>query len=129
MPVDQFAAINMSSSKRSLRSSDCVSKSSKRPKLEPEPTKKVKHGNSSKPPVPDNIAQRLLDIEGAMSRDLGGIDFGPTITHIYNPLDYASNTHSQYVRCYGDSVKRILFLGMNPGPFGMAQNGVSLRVP
>lgn len=72
----------------------------------------------------DAISKQLLDIEGRMCKELEGIDFGGSITHIYNPLDYASDTHSHYVGCYGNSVKRIMFLGMNPGPFGMAQNGV-----
>jgi single-strand selective monofunctional uracil DNA glycosylase len=29
-----------------------------------------------------------------------------------------------YLRRYGNGRKRVLFLGMNPGPFGMAQTGV-----
>jgi single-strand selective monofunctional uracil DNA glycosylase len=29
-----------------------------------------------------------------------------------------------YLRRYGNGPKRVLFLGMNPGPFGMAQTGV-----
>lgn len=50
--------------------------------------------------------------------------FGPPVTHTYNPLAYAWAPHSAYLRKYGNSRKRVVFLGMNPGPFGMAQTGV-----
>ena len=46
------------------------------------------------------------------------------MTHIYNPLDYAWMAHSQYLELYGEAPKEVLFLGMNPGPWGMAQTGV-----
>lgn len=44
--------------------------------------------------------------------------------YIYNPLEYAWETHADYIRRYGEGRKRVLFLGMNPGPFGMTQTGV-----
>ena len=46
------------------------------------------------------------------------------VTHVYNPLEYARRAHNAYIRSYGDELKRVVFLGMNPGPFGMAQTGV-----
>ncbi len=73
-----------------------------------------------------SLATQLLAIERAMCRKLEEIQFGSPITHIYNPLDYAANTHSHFVSCYGNSTKKVLFVGMNPGPFGMAQNGVKM---
>ena len=45
-------------------------------------------------------------------------------SHVYLPLDYAREPHEEYLRRYGSSPKRVIFLGMNPGPFGMAQTGV-----
>lgn len=51
-------------------------------------------------------------------------EFGPPVTHVYAPLDYAWAVHEQYLRRYGEGPKRVLFLGMNPGPFGMVQTGV-----
>lgn len=62
-------------------------------------------------------AQRLRDATGKLK-------FRPPVTHVYNPLVYAWRAHEIYLRRYGDSRKRVLFLGMNPGPFGMAQTGV-----
>src|SRR3989440_9581407 len=62
-------------------------------------------------------ARRLRD---AVDR----LTFGPPVTHVYNPLTYAWRAHELYLRRYGDSTKRVIFLGMNPGPFGMAQTGI-----
>ncbi len=45
-------------------------------------------------------------------------------THVTNPLTYAWRPFAAYVQRYGAGRKRVLFLGMNPGPFGMAQTGV-----
>jgi single-strand selective monofunctional uracil DNA glycosylase len=63
-------------------------------------------------------AARRLRVETARLR------FGPPITHVYNPLIYAWEPHAAYLRAYGATPKRVVFLGMNPGPFGMAQTGV-----
>lgn len=45
-------------------------------------------------------------------------------SHTYLPLDYAREPHELYLRRFGTGRKRVVFLGMNPGPFGMAQTGV-----
>src|SRR5437667_438419 len=50
--------------------------------------------------------------------------FATPVAHVYNPLIYAWRAHEVYLRRYGNGTKRVLFLGMNPGPFGMAQTGV-----
>lgn len=62
-------------------------------------------------------AQRLAD---AVDR----LDFAEPTTHVYNPLRYAWAPYEQYLRKYGNSRKQVVFMGMNPGPFGMAQTGV-----
>ena len=46
------------------------------------------------------------------------------MTHVYNPLDYAWAAHEQYLNLAATTKKKVVFLGMNPGPFGMAQSGV-----
>jgi single-strand selective monofunctional uracil DNA glycosylase len=43
---------------------------------------------------------------------------------VYNPLEYAWAPYAAYLRKFGNGRKRCVFLGMNPGPFGMAQTGV-----
>lgn len=52
------------------------------------------------------------------------LKFAAPVSHVYNPLQYAWAAHETYLRRYGIDAKRVLFLGMNPGPFGMAQTGV-----
>ena len=72
-----------------------------------------------------DVSGKLLYIEQTQCSLLLQLDYARSgVTHIYNPLDYASVPHSQFVRQYGNSKKRIVFMGMNPGPYGMAQNGV-----
>jgi single-strand selective monofunctional uracil DNA glycosylase len=43
---------------------------------------------------------------------------------VYNPLHYAWEPNRNYLQKFGVAPKRVIFLGMNPGPFGMAQTGV-----
>src|SRR5207237_10118771 len=50
--------------------------------------------------------------------------FAAPVAHVYNPLIYAWRAHEMYLRRYGNGRKRVLFLGMNPGPFGMTQTGI-----
>jgi len=59
-----------------------------------------------------------------LSKAVDELRFGAPVTHVYNPLDYAWRAHSAYIGRFGDSKKRVVFVGMNPGPFGMAQTGV-----
>lgn len=55
---------------------------------------------------------------------LAQLSFSEPITHVYNPLDYAKNGWLAYCEKYGQTPKRVMLLGMNPGPWGMAQTGV-----
>jgi single-strand selective monofunctional uracil DNA glycosylase len=55
---------------------------------------------------------------------LSGLRFAPPVTHVYQPLDYAAKPHETYLQRFGAGPKKVIFLGMNPGPFGMAQTGV-----
>jgi len=59
-----------------------------------------------------------------LSAQVDRLKFKPPVTHTYNPLTYAGAAHAEYLRRFGNSKKRIIFLGMNPGPFGMAQIGI-----
>jgi len=55
---------------------------------------------------------------------VGRLRFVAPVAFVYNPLDYAGSAHEIYLRKFGNARKRVVFLGMNPGPFGMAQTGV-----
>lgn len=70
------------------------------------------------------IAQRLVDAARTLSARLAPMRFSPPVSHVYNPLDYAWDPYEAYVRRFGDGKKRVVFVGMNPGPFGMVQTGV-----
>jgi single-strand selective monofunctional uracil DNA glycosylase len=69
-------------------------------------------------------SDRLIQAASRLTRAVGALRFGRPVTHVYNPLDYAGRAHRAYLRRFGDGGKRAVFLGMNPGPFGMAQTGV-----
>lgn len=65
----------------------------------------------------DRITDELLEA-------LKGLRFGAPVSHTYNPLEYAREPYRHYLRRYGRSPKQVVLVGMNPGPWGMAQTGV-----
>ena len=62
------------------------------------------------------------------ARELGAqadkLQFSAPVAYVYNPLIYAWGAHEIYLRRLGAAPKEVVFLGMNPGPFGMTQTGV-----
>lgn len=65
----------------------------------------------------ETINKRLVD-------DLRKLTFQAPVTHVYNPLEYAWKPYEQYLKRYGGGLKEAILLGMNPGPWGMAQTGI-----
>jgi single-strand selective monofunctional uracil DNA glycosylase len=72
----------------------------------------------------DSVSHRLLSIELLQCVKLNALLFCAPVEYIYNPLEYAYDVHSNFVHKFCTSTKKILFLGMNPGPWGMSQTGV-----
>lgn len=66
----------------------------------------------------------LARIAGELVRDLGRLDFGSPVAFVYNPLVYAREPHLAYLERYAKRGAGVLLVGMNPGPWGMAQTGV-----
>lgn len=66
----------------------------------------------------------LVEISRRLRRGVSKLHFGPPVAYVYNPLDYAREPHEEYLRRFGERTGRVVLLGMNPGPFGMAQTGV-----
>jgi single-strand selective monofunctional uracil DNA glycosylase len=66
----------------------------------------------------------LVDVSRRLSSRVSALTFAPPVTHVYNPLEYAWRPHEAYLEKYGIGRRRVLLVGMNPGPFGMAQTGV-----
>lgn len=55
---------------------------------------------------------------------LAPMRFAAPVSHVYNPLDYAWAPSALYLQRFGQGKKKVIFVGMNPGPFGMVQTGV-----
>lgn len=66
----------------------------------------------------------LLDLSKRLCADVGALTFGSPVAFVYSPLAYAWDAHAAYLERYGEGQRSVLLLGMNPGPFGMAQTGV-----
>jgi len=65
----------------------------------------------------------LPSITANLSRGLARLGCPAPATHVYNPLEYALRPYLDYLERYGGSPEAVL-VGMNPGPWGMAQTGV-----
>lgn len=72
-----------------------------------------------------------MDLTTILRRDVAtlvtaveALTFAAPVSVVYNPLVYAAAVHDAYLATYAKTGIRALFLGMNPGPFGMAQVGV-----
>ena len=70
------------------------------------------------------MSDALIIAAKELNAAVGRLKFPAPVTHVYNPLDYAWPAHAAYLRRFGCGRKRVVFLGMNPGPFGMVQTGV-----
>ena len=66
----------------------------------------------------------LASISRELSARVSRLKFAAPVTHVYNPLEYARAPHERYLERYGAAPKEVVLIGMNPGPFGMAQTGV-----
>ena len=68
----------------------------------------------------DGVTKAAQELSGS----LGRLDFSSFAPWVYNPLEYAWEAHRQYLHRYARPGCQVLFLGMNPGPWGMAQTGI-----
>ena len=66
----------------------------------------------------------LVRISRALGREVDALAFAPPVAAVYNPLRYARASHEAYLGRFAGLGARTLLLGMNPGPWGMAQTGV-----
>ncbi len=71
----------------------------------------------------NSTARDLVDAAKQLSDSVDRLTFAEPVTHVYNPLSYAWRPHQAYLSKACGPVST-LFLGMNPGPWGMAQTGV-----
>ena len=69
-------------------------------------------------------APRLIDIAVNLSRRLKRLAFSCPAAFVYDPTDYAVEPLTLYLERYGNGPKKVVLVGMNPGPWGMLQTGV-----
>ncbi|EDV91549.1 single-strand selective monofunctional uracil-DNA glycosylase [Drosophila grimshawi] len=67
---------------------------------------------------------QFYEIECALNEQLSTFELPPNLSCTYNPVDYAAALHCAYLRHFLTKPKRVIFIGMNPGPNGMGQTGV-----
>ena len=72
----------------------------------------------------DTLADKILQSAQALSDAVDALSFAEPTSYVYNPLDYAWEGHAAYIRRSITGPRKVVFLGMNPGPWGMAQTGV-----
>lgn len=70
-----------------------------------------------------SVASDLIDISRELSDQCGAMRFGGKVAFVYNPLEYARQTHESYLQRFAKRGASLM-LGMNPGPWGMSQTGV-----
>ena len=68
--------------------------------------------------------EELLRSARRLRSAINRLTFSPPVAQVYNPLDYAWEPFEAYLRLFATPPKRVVFLGMNPGPFGMVQTGI-----
>ena len=71
-----------------------------------------------------STSQHILKCSKQLRTAVDKLTFAEPVTHVYNPLDYAWAMHEAFIQRFGGGTKRVLMLGMNPGPWGMAQTGL-----
>ncbi len=76
----------------------------------------------------ESIQDQLKDAARRLSEDcnrgVSRILKHPSVAYVTNPLDYAWDYHEQFIDKWSVFGAKTLLLGMNPGPYGMAQTGV-----
>lgn len=69
--------------------------------------------------------ERLREVFERLEEATEALRFASPVSHVYNPLVYAKEPLRQYLERFVQGGEgRTLLLGMNPGPWGMAQTGV-----
>ena len=70
------------------------------------------------------VSNALVEEVERLKARVSRLRFSPPVAYVYNPLEYAWPVARAYLERYGAGPKEVVLLGMNPGPFGMAQTGV-----
>lgn len=66
----------------------------------------------------------IIEASKEAARRADELQFSPPVRYVYNPLAYAWRAYETYLRRFAHGRKRVVFMGINPGPWGMTQTGV-----
>jgi single-strand selective monofunctional uracil DNA glycosylase len=72
----------------------------------------------------EELVQGILKAGQKLSRALNKLDFSSVAAWVYNPLDYAWGAYAEFVERFVSTKIQCLYMGMNPGPWGMVQTGI-----
>merc|ERR1711936_687488 len=73
----------------------------------------------------DIVVQRFWNIESALAEELFHLKYeNSKVKYILNPLDYALDPHINFLKKCLSGPRRVMFVGLNPGPWGMCQTGI-----
>ncbi|CAG9789212.1 unnamed protein product, partial [Diatraea saccharalis] len=72
-----------------------------------------------------DLSCKFIDLIDELNSSLELLELPKSIQCIYNPTIYARHTFEKYVCKYCNTKKQIVYFGMNPGPWGMSQTGIS----
>jgi len=70
------------------------------------------------------ITAAVIDAAARLRERVDELTFESPVAYVYNPLQYAWQSHRDYLVKANPKKECVFFLGMNPGPWGMAQTGV-----
>lgn len=93
------------------------------------PTVSMTDRSKHTPPTQNSLIRSAssMDLVSITEQFVDALDplrFDAPVTQTYNPLVYAREPHIRYLKKYGNGPREVVLLGMNPGPWGMAQTGV-----
>jgi single-strand selective monofunctional uracil DNA glycosylase len=74
--------------------------------------------------APSAMTSSLVASAERLKKRTARLEFGTPVAYVYAPLEYAWPLARSYLERFGRGPKEVVFVGMNPGPFGMAQTGV-----
>lgn len=72
----------------------------------------------------EDLSDDFLHLSDELNSSLEQFNMPLKVSHVYNPTIYARHTFEMYIRKYCNTKKKIVYFGMNPGPWGMSQTGV-----
>lgn len=71
-----------------------------------------------------SLSDKMVAASTQLSDEVDALNFAAPVAYVYNPLSYARKPNESYLRRFANSKKKVVFMGMNPGPWGMAQIGI-----